>query len=30
MFIVGHCDDHYGQLDQYLRMNGLETPAGRR
>jgi uncharacterized damage-inducible protein DinB len=30
IFIVGHCDDHYGQLDQYLRMNGLETPAGRR
>ena len=29
-FIIGHCDDHYGQLDLYLRMNGIEAAAGRR
>jgi uncharacterized damage-inducible protein DinB len=25
--IVGHCYDHYGQMVEYLRMNGLTPPA---
>lgn len=25
--IVGHCYDHYGQLVEYLRMNGIVPPA---
>jgi hypothetical protein len=28
--IVGHCFDHYGQLVEYLRMNGIVPPASRR
>lgn len=27
---VGHCYDHYGQLVEYLRMNGIVPPASRR
>ncbi len=27
---VGHCFDHYGQLVEYLRMNGIIPPASRR
>jgi hypothetical protein len=27
--IVGHCFDHYGQIVEYLRMNGLVPPASR-
>jgi hypothetical protein len=27
--IVGHCFDHYGQMVEYLRMNGLVPPASR-
>jgi hypothetical protein len=26
---VGHCSDHYGQLVEYLRMNGIIPPASR-
>jgi uncharacterized damage-inducible protein DinB len=26
-FAVGHCYDHYGQMVEYLRMNGLVPPA---
>jgi uncharacterized damage-inducible protein DinB len=26
---VGHCFDHYGQLVEYLRMNGIIPPASR-
>jgi uncharacterized damage-inducible protein DinB len=25
--IVGHCYDHYGQMVEYLRMNGITPPA---
>jgi DinB superfamily len=28
--IVGHCFDHYGQIVEYLRMNGIIPPASRR
>jgi len=27
--IVGHCFDHYGQIVEYLRMNGIIPPASR-
>ena len=27
---VGHCWDHYGQMVEYLRMNGIIPPASRR
>jgi hypothetical protein len=27
--IVGHCFDHYGQIVEYLRMNGIVPPASR-
>ncbi len=27
--IVGHCFDHYGQMVEYLRMNGIIPPASR-
>jgi hypothetical protein len=26
---VGHCFDHYGQMVEYLRMNGIIPPASR-
>ena len=26
---VGHCFDHYGQMVEYLRMNGIVPPASR-
>jgi len=26
---VGHCFDHYGQMAEYLRMNGIVPPASR-
>lgn len=25
--IIGHCYDHYGQMVEYLRMNGIVPPA---
>jgi uncharacterized damage-inducible protein DinB len=25
--IIGHCNDHYGQLVEYLRLNGIVPPA---
>ncbi len=28
--IVGHCFDHYGQMVEYLRMNGIVPPASQR
>jgi uncharacterized damage-inducible protein DinB len=28
--IVGHCNDHYGQLVVYLRLNGIVPPASQR
>ena len=28
--IVGHCNDHYGQLVEYLRLNGIVPPASQR
>jgi uncharacterized damage-inducible protein DinB len=28
--IVGHCYDHYGQLVEYVRMNGIVPPASQR
>jgi hypothetical protein len=28
--VVGHCFDHYGQMAEYLRMNGIVPPASRR
>lgn len=28
--IIGHCFDHYGQLVEYLRMNGIVPPASQR
>jgi uncharacterized damage-inducible protein DinB len=28
--IVGHCNDHYGQLAVYLRLNGIVPPASQR
>lgn len=27
---VGHCFDHYGQMVEYLRMNGMVPPASRK
>jgi uncharacterized damage-inducible protein DinB len=27
-FTVGHCFDHYGQMVEYLRMNGIVPPGG--
>jgi uncharacterized damage-inducible protein DinB len=27
VLIVGHCNDHYGQMVEYLRMNGIVPPA---
>lgn len=27
--VVGHCFDHYGQIVEYLRMNGIVPPASR-
>jgi uncharacterized damage-inducible protein DinB len=27
--VVGHCFDHYGQMVEYLRMNGVVPPASR-
>jgi uncharacterized damage-inducible protein DinB len=27
MFAFGHCFDHYGQMVEYLRMNGIVPPA---
>jgi hypothetical protein len=27
---VGHCFDHYGQMAEYLRMNGIVPPASRK
>jgi hypothetical protein len=29
VLIVGHCFDHYGQMVEYLRMNGIIPPASR-
>ncbi len=29
ILIVGHCFDHYGQMVEYLRMNGIVPPASR-
>ena len=29
-FAVSHCNDHYGQMIEYLRMNGLVPPASAR
>jgi uncharacterized damage-inducible protein DinB len=29
-WIAGHCFDHYGQMVEYLRMNGIIPPASRR
>ncbi|MGA2502224.1 MAG: DinB family protein [Tepidisphaeraceae bacterium] len=26
-FAIAHCNDHYGQMVEYLRMNGLVPPA---
>jgi uncharacterized damage-inducible protein DinB len=28
--IIGHCYDHYGQMVEYLRMNGIVPPASMR
>ena len=28
--IIGHCYDHYGQMVEYLRMNGIVPPASQR
>jgi uncharacterized damage-inducible protein DinB len=28
--IIGHCFDHYGQLVEYVRMNGIVPPASQR
>lgn len=28
-FTVAHCFDHYGQMVEYLRMNGIVPPASR-
>jgi hypothetical protein len=25
--IIGHCNDHYGQMVEYVRMNGIVPPA---
>ena len=29
MFAVAHAYDHYGQMVEYLRMNGIVPPASR-
>lgn len=29
VLVVGHCFDHYGQMVEYLRMNGIIPPASR-
>jgi hypothetical protein len=29
-FAAAHCFDHYGQMVEYLRMNGIVPPASRR
>jgi uncharacterized damage-inducible protein DinB len=29
-FLVAHANDHYGQMVEYLRMNGLTPPASAR
>lgn len=29
-FGIGHMNDHYGQLNEYLRMNGIIPPASRK
>jgi hypothetical protein len=26
-FLISHANDHYGQMVEYLRMNGLVPPA---
>ena len=28
--IIGHCNDHYGQMVEYVRMNGIVPPASQR
>jgi len=28
--LVAHANDHYGQLVEYLRMNGIVPPASRK
>jgi len=28
-FAAAHCFDHYGQMIEYLRMNGIAPPASR-
>jgi uncharacterized damage-inducible protein DinB len=28
--VIGHCFDHYGQMVEYLRMNGIIPPASRK
>jgi uncharacterized damage-inducible protein DinB len=28
--VIGHCFDHYGQMVEYLRMNGIVPPASRK
>jgi uncharacterized damage-inducible protein DinB len=30
VLIVGHCYDHYGQMVEYLRLNGIVPPASQR
>lgn len=30
ILIVGHCNDHYGQMVEYLRWNGIVPPASQR
>ena len=27
VLIIGHCNDHYGQMVEYVRMNGIVPPA---
>jgi hypothetical protein len=27
--VSAHCSDHYGQMVEYLRMNGIVPPASR-
>jgi uncharacterized damage-inducible protein DinB len=27
ILIIGHCNDHYGQMVEYVRMNGIVPPA---
>jgi uncharacterized damage-inducible protein DinB len=28
-FVIGHCSNHYGQMVEYLRMNGIIPPGSR-